>query len=231
VLEDRLRAFDVPVQLGVTLKELTVGEVTFTDGTTGGSGLVIGADGVHSATRRMLLPDAPEPESAGQAIWRLEVRKPDALERYTMMLGRSTRLGLVPIPPGRAYVWMLDSSTGPERPPADRLLDMIQERLAGFGFVVPEIAAQITAPSQIDFRALYWLLVPPPWGADRAVLIGDAAHTTTPQMAWGVGLAIEDALVLAELVASGVDARELAARLSDRRFERCRPGRPDPGDV
>jgi hypothetical protein len=121
-----------------------------------------GGDGVDSATRRMLLPDAPEPESAGQAIWRLE--NPDALERYTMMLGRSTRLGLVPIAPGRAYVWMLDSSTGPERPPADRLLDMLQERLAGFGFVVPEIAAQITAPSQIDFRALYWLLVPPPWG-------------------------------------------------------------------
>ncbi len=222
VLEDRLRAFDVPVRLGVTVSELTDGEVTFTDGTTGGYDLVIGADGVHSEMRRMLLPDAPEPEYAGQVIWRLDVRKPDALERYTMMLGRSSRLGLVPIAPGRAYVWMLDSSTGPERPPADRLLDMLQERLSRFGFVVPEIAAQITAPSQIDFRALYWLLVPPPWGAGPAVLIGDAVHTTTPQMAWGVGLAIEDALVLAELVASGVDARELAYRLTQRRFERCR---------
>ena len=222
VLEDRLRAFDVPVRLGVTVKELIDGEVTFTDGTTGGYDLVIGADGVHSAMRRMLLPDAPVPAYAGQVIWRLDVRKPNALERYTMMLGRSIRLGLVPIAHGRAYVWMLDSSTAPERPPVDRLLDMLQERLSGFGFVVPEIAAQITAPSQIDFRALYWLLVPPPWGADRTVLIGDAAHTTTPQMAWGVGLAIEDALVLAELVASGVDARELAGRLSERRFERCR---------
>jgi 2-polyprenyl-6-methoxyphenol hydroxylase-like FAD-dependent oxidoreductase len=222
VLEDRLRAFDVPVRLGVSVSELTDGEVIFTDGTTGGYDLVIGADGVHSEMRRMLLPDAPEPEYAGQVIWRLDVRKPDALERYTMMLGRSTRLGLVPIAPGRAYVWMLDSSTGPERPPADRLLDMLQERLAGFGFVVPEIAAQITAPSQIDVRALYWLLVPPPWGADRAVLIGDAAHTTTPQMAWGVGLAIEDALVLAELVSSGLDARKIAGRFSERRFERCR---------
>jgi 2-polyprenyl-6-methoxyphenol hydroxylase-like FAD-dependent oxidoreductase len=94
--------------------------------------------------------------------------------------------------------------------------------LSKFAFVVPEIAAQITSPAQIDFRALYWLLVPPPWGAGRAVLIGDAAHTTTPHMAWGVGLAIEDALVLGELVASGVDARELPAQLSERRFERCR---------
>ncbi len=222
VLEERLRLFDVPVRLGVTVSSVAAREVTFTDGTSGAYDLIVGADGVHSAMRRMLLTEAPEPSYAGQVIWRLDVRKPDELERYTMMLGRETRLGLVPIAPGRAYVWMLDSSAGPDRPPADRLLEMLQERLSAFGFVVPEIAAQITSPAQIDFRALYWLLVPPPWGFGRAVLIGDAAHTTTPQMAWGVGLAIEDALVLAELVASGVDARDLPARLAERRLERCR---------
>ena len=222
VLEERLRSFGVPVRLGVTVSSIDGDDVGFTDGTTGAYDLVVGADGVHSAIRRMLLPNAPEPAYAGQVIWRLDVDKPAQLERYTMMLGRETRLGLVPIAPGRAYVWMLDSSLGPERPPAERLLGMLQDRLSKFAFVVPEIAAQITSPAQIDFRALYWLLVRPPWGAGRAVLIGDAAHTTTPHMAWGVGLAIEDALVLGELVASGVDARELPAQLSERRFERCR---------
>jgi len=222
VLEERLRSSGVPVRLGVTVSSVDDGDVTFTDGTWGSYDVVVGADGVHSAMRPMLLPDAPEPAYAGQVIWRLDVRKPDELERYTMMLGRETRLGLVPIAPGRAYVWMLDSSAGPERPPAEQLLETLQERLSAFGFVVPEIAAQITSPDQIDFRALYWLLVSPPWGAGRAVLIGDAAHTTTPHMAWGVGLAIEDALVLADLVGDGVDAGELAGRLSERRFERCR---------
>ncbi|MBV8217341.1 MAG: FAD-dependent monooxygenase [Solirubrobacterales bacterium] len=100
---------------------------------------------------------------------------------------------------------------------------MLQERLAAFGFVVPEIAAQITEPSQIDFRALYWLLVPPPRGAGRAVLIGDAAHTTTPHMAWGLGLAIEDGLVLAHLVAEGVTARggRPPSSRDTPRFPRC----------
>jgi 2-polyprenyl-6-methoxyphenol hydroxylase-like FAD-dependent oxidoreductase len=222
VLEERLRLLDVPVRLGVTVSLVDDGDVTFSDGTSGSYDLIVGADGVHSTIRPMLLPDAPEPAYAGQVIWRLDVRKPEELERYTMMLGRETRLGLVPIAPGRAYVWMLDSSAGPERPPSDRLLGMLHERLSAFGFVVPEIAAQITEPDQVDFRALSWLLVPPPWGTGRSVLIGDAAHTTTPHMAWGVGLAIEDALVLAELVADGVSARDIAARLSERRFERCR---------
>ena len=226
VLEQRLRSLDVPVRLGSTVSAVSERDdgidVTFTDGSSGRYDLVVGADGVHSTMRPLLLPDAPEPAYAGQVIWRLDVRKPDELERYTMMLGRETRLGLVPIAPGRAYVWMLDSRAGPDRPPAGRLVEMLHERLAAFGFVVPEIAAQITEPSQIDFRALYWLLLPPPWGAGRAVLIGDAAHTTTPHMAWGVGLAIEDALVLADLVAAGVSPDEIAARLSERRFERCR---------
>ena len=226
VLEERLRSHDVPVRLGVTVSAVSESDdaidVAFTDGGAKSYDLVVGADGVHSTMRRLLLPDAPEPAYAGQVIWRLDVDKPDELERYTMMLGRETRLGLVPIAPGRAYVWMLDSSAGPDRPPPERLLEMLQERLSIFEFVVPEIAAQITEPSQIDFRALYWLLVSPPWGAGRAVLIGDAAHTTTPHMAWGVGLAIEDALVLADLVAEGVPPCEIARRLSERRFERCR---------
>jgi 2-polyprenyl-6-methoxyphenol hydroxylase-like FAD-dependent oxidoreductase len=128
----------------------------------------------------------------------------------------------VPIAAERAYVWMLDSSTGSDRPAPDLLLEMLHERLSRYGFVVPDVAAQITAPEQVDFRALYWLLVPPPWGAGRGVLIGDAAHTTTPHMAWGVGLAIEDALVLASLVDGGVAAGEIADRLSARRFARCK---------
>ncbi len=37
-----------------------------------------------------------------------------------------------------------------------------------------------------------------PWHVGRTVLIGDAAHATTPHLASGAGLAVEDALVLAE---------------------------------
>jgi 2-polyprenyl-6-methoxyphenol hydroxylase-like FAD-dependent oxidoreductase len=47
-------------------------------------------------------------------------------------------------------------------------------------------------------------------------------HTTTPHMAWGVGLAVEDALVLAELLGAGVTAGDIAGRVSERRFARCK---------
>src|SRR5262249_55031639 len=102
------------------------------------------------------------------------------------------------------------------------LVDLFQERMSPYGGVAGEVAAQITDPDQIDFRALTWMIVPPPWHAGRVVLLGDAAHTTTPHLAFGVGLAIEDAVVLAELVSHGVGPAAVGQPFAQRRFERGR---------
>ena len=45
-------------------------------------------------------------------------------------------------------------------------------------------------------------VVPPVWTSHRVVLVGDAAHASSPNMAQGAALAVEDALVLAELLAT-----------------------------
>jgi 2-polyprenyl-6-methoxyphenol hydroxylase-like FAD-dependent oxidoreductase len=226
VLERRLRELGVEVRLGVTASSFDEEDdgvrARFRDGSDGVYDFVIGADGMHSQTRGMVLPDPPEPEYAGQVIWRIGVPQPEGLERYTMMIAGPTRVGLVPIGHGQLYMWMLDSTLPPERPARNELLSLFQERMGAYAGFAPEVAAQITEPEQVDFRALHWVLVPPPWGAGRVLLLGDSAHTTTPHLAFGVGLAIEDAVVLADLVADGCDPRELAPRLTERRFERCR---------
>ena len=142
------------------------------------------------------------PQYAGQSIWRAYARCPEGLDRYTMMIGGPLRLGLVPLPDGGLYVWMLDSLVGPERPAPERMLELFLERMSGFGMYAPSIAAQFTDASQIDFRALQWLIAPLPWHRDRVLLVGDAVHATTPHLAYGAGLALEDAVVLGELAAS-----------------------------
>jgi 2-polyprenyl-6-methoxyphenol hydroxylase-like FAD-dependent oxidoreductase len=155
-------------------------------------------------------------------IWRLGARCPEGLTRYTIMVAGPHRIGLVPLPGDDLYLWMLDSTLPPKRPPRERLLDLFHERMAAYGGFAPAVAEQATDPDQLDFRALHWLLVPPPWHRGRVLLIGDAVHTTTPHMAFGAGLAIEDAVVLGELVREGVAPTELGGRLAARRFERCR---------
>lgn len=238
----------IPVHLGVTVAELDEADdgvvVTLTDGRTDRFGYVVAADGANSAMRSRVLPAAPGLEFAGQAIWRAAASTPPGLERYTMMIDGPLRLGLVPMPDDRLYLWMLDSTIGAERPPREQLLALFHERMSRFGGYAPAVAEQLTDVSQIDFRALQWLIVPPPWHAGHVLLVGDAVHTTTPHIAYGAGLALEDAVVLGELAASGMPFADLATALAVRRFDRARlvvetslqlsrweqqPGPPHPG--
>ena len=69
-----------------------------------------------------------------------------------------------------------------------------------------EVSETITEPEQVDVRKLYWLLMPAPWFA-AGLLIGDAAHATTPQLAMGGAIALEDGLVLGEVLASEAELR------------------------
>jgi 2-polyprenyl-6-methoxyphenol hydroxylase-like FAD-dependent oxidoreductase len=229
VMAAEVARLGVPVHLGVSVARIADAvpaddgvDVELTDGRIARFDYVVGADGANSATRGAILPDAPRPQFAGQMIWRAAAASPVGLERYTMMLGGPIRLGLVPLPDGRLYLWMLDSTIGPDRPPRDQRLPMFQERTSRFGGHAPEIAAQFTDAAQLDLRALQWLMVPPPWHAGRTLLVGDAVHTTTPHLAYGAGLALEDAVVLGELAGSGIPFDALAVGLASRRFERSR---------
>ena len=63
--------------------------------------------------------------------------------------------------------------------------------------IVAEVRAQIRDPALTDSRPTPWAIVPAPWHRGRIVLVGDAAHTTTPHLAAGARIAFEDAIVLA----------------------------------
>jgi 2-polyprenyl-6-methoxyphenol hydroxylase-like FAD-dependent oxidoreductase len=64
--------------------------------------------------------------------------------------------------------------------------------------------------------------LPPPWFKGRVLVIGDAAHTCAPQLASGATIAIEDSIVLANLIQSGQPLEEMLERFMTRRYERCR---------
>jgi 2-polyprenyl-6-methoxyphenol hydroxylase-like FAD-dependent oxidoreductase len=76
--------------------------------------------------------------------------------------------------------------------------------------------------SLVLYRPMDNLLLPLPWHRGRVVLIGDAAHATTPHLASGAGIGIEDAIVLAEELAGAVSLEAALSAFEARRWERCR---------
>ncbi|WP_290427307.1 FAD-dependent monooxygenase [Microbacterium elymi] len=88
--------------------------------------------------------------------------------------------------------------------------------------VIREVREHIGDDSRVLYRPMDNLLLPPPWHRGRVVLIGDAVHATTPHLAAGAGIGIEDAIVLAEELAATTDLDDALVSFAQRRWERCR---------
>ena len=197
-------------------------EAELTDGTTERFDLVIGADGLHSAVRQQFFPDAPQPRLARQVIWRASAPRPPEADRYLLHdLGPDGRAAVVPISDDEVYLWRLHTDDGSPRPSQEQRLDLLREKLAPVGGVIPLVLEHIR-PESIDYRSLQALLVPAPWHRGRVVLIGDAAHATTPHIAYGAGMAIEDSVVLAEELSRTDDVDAALTAFGSRRFDRCK---------
>jgi len=66
------------------------------------------------------------------------------------------------------------------------------------------------------------LLLPAPWYKGRVIIIGDAAHATTPHLAQGAAMAIEDAVLLGELLGRASSLNGTLQEFVSRRFDRVK---------
>jgi 2-polyprenyl-6-methoxyphenol hydroxylase-like FAD-dependent oxidoreductase len=226
ILSEATTSSGTRVKLGVTFSAIhTEGDqvdVSFTDGTSDEYDLVIGADGCNSKVREALFPDAPKPRFTGQACWRAVVPRPPEIERAAMYIGRSVKAGINPVSREEMYLFFLDKREQPDHIEPEAWPALLREELAEFSGPVAHIRDAITPQSRIVYRPLFALLLPRPWHRGRVVLIGDAAHSTTPHLASGAGMAVEDALVLAEELENIPAVEKALERFAQRRFERCR---------
>ena len=224
VLGDAARAAGAVVRLGVIAAAITDRgegvEVQFLDGTAGVFDLVIGADGAHSQTRAMIFPEAPDPRFTGQAVWRYNLPRPAGLDALHVYNG-PTGVGLVPISDALMYMYVTTPEPGNPRYPRAGLAAAMRGKVAKCAPAIRQLAEHITDDEAVVYRPLEALLLEGPWYRGRVVLLGDAAHVTTPHLGQGAGMAIEDGLVLAEeLVRHDRPGSALEAYFR-RRFERC----------
>jgi 2-polyprenyl-6-methoxyphenol hydroxylase-like FAD-dependent oxidoreductase len=225
IFQDAVKSSGANIRLGVTVDSVGEnGRVAFSDGGDGEYDLVVGADGIHSRVRDLVFPDAPEPEYTGQIVWRYNVPRPEGLDTLDMFVGANGKAGFVPLSPELMYILYIEAVPADAvKMPEDRLAEIFRERLAEFGGPVARIRDEyITDPTKVVVRPVESLLVPLPWHRGRVVLVGDAAHASSPHVGQGGAMAIEDAIVLAEEVTGDAGLDAALTRYAERRYSRCR---------
>jgi 2-polyprenyl-6-methoxyphenol hydroxylase-like FAD-dependent oxidoreductase len=218
----------VNVRYGTTVKRLVnqqaAVEVELSDGETRAYDIVVGADGVWSTTRAELLPEESPPRYLGQCVWRVSIdARPPEVDGQMLFLGATTRAGFNPITADTMYMYVVHQADEPRRrltPEASyaELMELLDE----YGGLIGEMSQRLAPDSPTHYGPLYTSFIDGPWFRDRLVLIGDAAHTTPPHLASGAGIAIEDAIVLADCLGDAPDVPAALDAFMTRRFERCR---------
>ncbi|MFF9774109.1 FAD-dependent oxidoreductase [Streptomyces sp. NPDC013978] len=227
ILIDAVRASGATVRLGVTAEALEQDaegvSVRFGDGSEGRYDLVIGADGLGSATRAAIgITDKPEP--TGMAIWRVAAPRPAGVDRTDLAYGGPAYIaGYTPTSENTLYAFVVEACRDRASIDPSSYADEMRRAAQGYGGFWPEIARHITDPRKVNYTWFDSLLVEGSWHRGRVVLIGDAAHCCPPTLAQGAAMSLEDALVLTELLTSGRNwDDELFQSYYERRVARVR---------
>lgn len=158
--------------------------------------LVVGADGIWSATRTLLDPSAPRPAYAGLYTISGEAHHDGALPAgFNWIFARRGVFMALVAEDGRLW-WTAQVAAQPPSEPVE--LAQLREMFA----TEPAAAAVLAGADRIESATLLHTLKPVPcWQDGRRVLVGDAAHPVGAGQ--GAAMAIEDAVVLARCLESG----------------------------
>ncbi|MGW1587701.1 FAD-dependent oxidoreductase [Streptomyces sp. NPDC002386] len=198
----------------VSVDEATDGVTArFSDGSSATGDLLIGADGLNSAVRRLVVAPAARPRYAGQRVYygyTGAAPAPGATGVITMVRGSRAAFGYAVSPAGETY-WFarVDGDPMPAGGAASpapaqlrgELLPLLREDATPAGDIVEACGETLMATDATEMPLGI------PWHTARVLLLGDAAHAASPATGQGASMALEDAVVLAKALRDLPDPR------------------------
>ncbi|WP_449472672.1 FAD-dependent oxidoreductase [Sphingobium chungangianum] len=226
ILVDAATAHGARIRLGTTAETLDDQgervEVAFSDGERAHYDFVIGCDGLYSDIRNRLFGDALRPQFTGQGVWRYNLPRPADAEWGALFFGPDSKAGIVPMSADAMYLLLVTHEPGNPMMAQDGLAEAMRTRMQGYSGIVADYRDQIVDDAGVVYRPMENLMLPAPWHRGRTVVIGDAAHATTPHLAQGAAMAIEDAVLLGELLGQDRALDDLLGEFMERRFARAK---------
>lgn len=223
ILLDALQPSTIHLDHSLASYEQHNGKVTatFTNGRSIEAGVLIGADGIHSDARSLLIGDGA-PVYRGYTVWRaISLAAPDPLPPGLAIeiQGRGQRFGIGPVGDGRIGWWASANSPTPDHSSGEEARDKLLHLFKDWYRPAVEL---------IDATPSYSILTTPAfdrepnktWGNKHVTLLGDAIHPTTPNFGQGGCLAMEDALVLARCFEKYGATEEALRKYEGCRFQR-----------
>jgi FAD-dependent urate hydroxylase len=219
----REAARGVPIRRGLAVQRLAQRDgtvfVEFSDATGDEYDLVIGADGINSAVRRLTFDRVAVPRPVGQIGWRFLARRPPALTTWSVMLGRRTAFLTLPIDDDRVYCYCDVVSPSPDHTSDHGPALLLSELFSEFAEPAATLLDALDAATDIHVSTIEEVTLDH-WAHEHVVLIGDAAHATSPNMAQGAAMALEDALVLTDCLRTNPAIPDALAAFQARRRPR-----------
>lgn len=174
----------------------------FTDGTEATGDFLIAADGTHSVVRPSILGYSPERRYAGYVNWNGLVDIDESIapaNQWTTFVGEGKRVSLMPIANNRFYFFFdvpLPKGLAEDR---TTVIADLSRYFAGWCAPVQKLISRIQpeTTNRIEIHDIepFEKLV-----SGRVALLGDAGHSTTPDIGQGGCAALEDAIVLGQVM-------------------------------
>ena len=171
-------------------------ELTFEDGMKSTFNAVIGADGIHSVVRKHIINDGA-PVFRGYNIWRGVVKTTFDTGYASETYGKGQRVGIVPIKDGTYGWWATCNEDLLQDDEPEGTKQKLKRLFGDWHHPIPEL---IENTEEILKNSLSDRLPRKGWNKGNTVLIGDAAHPTTPNLGQGGCMAIEGAYLLAKCI-------------------------------
>lgn len=194
--------------------------IKFQDGSSHETEYLIVADGIHSMIRKKLLP-AVEPRYSGYTCWRAVIDNTNLnLTESSETWGTSGRFGIIPLAHNKIYWYAcINASRNDSNYKSFQVKDLLNH-FKDYHDPIQAILRE-TKDEHLLWNDIIDVKPINQYAFNRILLIGDAAHATTPNMGQGACQAIEDAAVLADEISKNADILQAFKHFELRRIKKA----------